>query len=173
MIFNSLTVRFEKGINVIKGENGSGKTTLLNLISKRIKHKTINHNMKMSVFFDFKLNNIFIKSFDYLYELVSIDFKSKINNVMIDLNIPNCRINFLSKGNKTKLNLLITLFSNFDLLILDEPFDGLDIKSVNYFKKYIIKNLEDKIIIIVDHSNNLDKNAVNIFEIEELKLCEK
>ena len=47
----------------------------------------------------------------------------------------NMKIKELSKGNKQKIQFIIALLHNPDLLILDEPFSGLDPVSVEYFKR--------------------------------------
>ena len=64
----------------------------------------------------------------------------------------NMKIKELSKGNKQKIQFIIALLHNPDLLILDEPFSGLDPVSVEYFKRIILQ-LKDqgKTIIFSSH----------------------
>lgn len=50
----------------------------------------------------------------------------------------NMKIKELSKGNRQKIQFIIALLHNPDLIILDEPFSGLDPVSVEYFKKIIL-----------------------------------
>lgn len=51
----------------------------------------------------------------------------------------NMKIKELSKGNKQKIQFIIALLHNPDLIILDEPFSGLDPVSVEYFKRLIVE----------------------------------
>lgn len=51
----------------------------------------------------------------------------------------NMKIKELSKGNKQKIQFIIALLHNPELIILDEPFSGLDPVSVEYFKRLIIE----------------------------------
>lgn len=48
----------------------------------------------------------------------------------------------LSLGNKQKVAVVAALIHNPGLLILDEPFNGLDVRSVAIFKDIIIKHVE-------------------------------
>ncbi len=64
----------------------------------------------------------------------------------------NMKIKELSKGNRQKIQFIISLLHNPDLLILDEPFSGLDPVSVEYFKKLIVELKEQgKTIIFSSH----------------------
>ncbi len=64
----------------------------------------------------------------------------------------NMKIKELSKGNKQKIQFIISLLHNPDLLILDEPFSGLDPVSVEYFKRIILQLKEQgKTIVFSSH----------------------
>ena len=64
----------------------------------------------------------------------------------------NMKIKELSKGNKQKIQFIISLLHNPELLILDEPFSGLDPVSVEYFKKIILQLKEQgKTIVFSSH----------------------
>lgn len=64
----------------------------------------------------------------------------------------NMKIKELSKGNKQKIQFIIALLHNPDLLILDEPFSGLDPVSVEYFKRFIIElKKQGRTIIFSSH----------------------
>ena len=62
------------------------------------------------------------------------------------------KIKELSKGNKQKIQFIISLLHNPDLIILDEPFSGLDPVSVEYFKRIILQLKEQgKTIVFSSH----------------------
>lgn len=64
----------------------------------------------------------------------------------------NTKIKDLSKGNRQKIQVIISLLHNPELLILDEPFSGLDPLSVEELKNVILDlKRENKIIILSSH----------------------
>ena len=64
----------------------------------------------------------------------------------------NMKIKNISKGNKQKLQFMVALLHNPKLLILDEPFSGLDPVSVEELKTVILElKQEGKIIMFSSH----------------------
>lgn len=64
----------------------------------------------------------------------------------------NMKIKELSKGNRQKIQFIIALLHDPDLIILDEPFSGLDPVSVEYFKNIILELKEQgKTIMFSSH----------------------
>ncbi len=62
------------------------------------------------------------------------------------------KISELSKGNQQKIQLIITLMHEPDLIILDEPFSGLDPVNTELLKQVILKEKErGATIIFSDH----------------------
>ena len=62
------------------------------------------------------------------------------------------KIKELSKGNRQKIQFIIAVLHNPDLLILDEPLSGLDPVSVEEFKKMVLEQKEKgKVIIFSSH----------------------
>ncbi len=56
---------------------------------------------------------------------------------------------------KQKLGIIQVLMENPDIIILDEPFNGIDESSVNKIKKYILNlKKQNKLIIISSHIKN-------------------
>ena len=60
----------------------------------------------------------------------------------------NKKIKELSKGNQQKIQFIISILHEPKLLILDEPFSGLDPISVEMFKKVILRLKENNTMII-------------------------
>ncbi len=60
----------------------------------------------------------------------------------------NKKIKELSKGNQQKIQFIISIIPEPKLLILDEPFSGLDPINVEMFKKEILRLKENKTMII-------------------------
>ncbi|MBP3596351.1 MAG: ATP-binding cassette domain-containing protein [Clostridia bacterium] len=64
----------------------------------------------------------------------------------------NKKVKDLSKGNKQKIQFIVSVLHNPDLIILDEPFSGLDPISVEEIKRAVVKlRNEGKTIIFSSH----------------------
>ena len=75
----------------------------------------------------------------YLEEFNIVDYKNK-------------KIKELSKGNQQKIQFILSVIHKPKLLILDEPFSGLDPINVEMFKKVILRlKSENTIIIFSSH----------------------
>ncbi|MFN3692126.1 MAG: ABC transporter ATP-binding protein [Fervidobacterium sp.] len=157
----------------IIGENGSGKSTLLKLIATILKPTSgkITYNQK-DIFENRKLyrNLISFISEDssFLPELSVKDnleyfskmFSSsiKVENVASRVKIENL-LNFkpkdLSKGQRQRLSIAINLLKNPEIVLLDEPAEGLDFETKEIVKE-IIKEYKDnnKIILYVTHDED-------------------
>lgn len=83
------------------------------------------------------------------------DIYKELNKWLKTFNIEdylNKKIKDLSKGNRQKIQFIISVLHNPDLLILDEPFSGLDPISVEELKSAILKLKEQgKTIIFSSH----------------------
>lgn len=64
-----------------------------------------------------------------------------------------------SGGELQKLSLLSALKPNKEIIILDEPTTFLDVRAKTKLKESIKKLKDDKIIIIIGHTNNFDDTA--------------
>ena len=123
-------------IHGLAGLNGSGKTTLLNTMHGLIKPKSaiINFNenplSKRDISF-LPTENYFypnITGNEYLSLFENVDFKTDQWNELFHLPLDQI-IDSYSTGMKKKLALMGVLKQNKSILILDEPFNGLDIET--------------------------------------------
>lgn len=169
-IFESLDMTFENlQLTVLLGENGAGKSTLLRMIagleqltkgeiryfgeqlSKKQRQDKIGYVPQDIALFEHMTVNENIRCFKALC-------KTPLSNVLIDeyarqlnLNERTMTISNLSGGTKRKVNVLIGLLSNPQILILDEPTVGIDLKS-----RFDIHNLlntmkRERLIILTTH----------------------
>ena len=61
----------------------------------------------------------------------------------------NLKVSKYSLGMKKKLILLISLINNAQILIFDEPFRGLDAKTVDWFRNYLLELKNDNRMILI------------------------
>jgi ABC-2 type transport system ATP-binding protein len=149
----------ENTINGIVGLNGAGKTTLLNSIYglKRIDSGSIKFN-------DGKINKkeiSFLETENYFYSnITGREYLSLFKNP--DYNVDKWNQLFLlpldsivddySTGMKKKLALMGILKQDKNIMILDEPFNGLDIETCRIIRQILLKlKGHNKTIIITSH----------------------
>ena len=149
----------EDKIHGIVGLNGSGKTTLLNTIfglkrpvsgivlfqGKKTGKKDISYLVTENYFY----SNITGR--EYLQLFKNKAFLTEKWNELFRLPLDEL-IDSYSSGMKKKLALMGTLKQNKPLMILDEPFNGLDIESTRILRMILLKLKEQgKTIIITSH----------------------
>ncbi|MGM9970494.1 MAG: ATP-binding cassette domain-containing protein [Anaeroplasma sp.] len=155
LILNNITLKIDKpGLYILQGVNGCGKSTLLKILGKIIYKSDgkIENDFKIAYLPDkFSLPKLMnVKS--YLSHLTCLD----IDNLLARYQIPNMRIEKLSKGNYQKLGILQVLSFDADCYLLDEPLDGLDDFAKKLFKTIISEKIDGgKLIIMSLHNKNL------------------
>ena len=170
LIFENLTMKFEPGsIYGLLGKNGSGKTSLMKLISGLRYPKTGNISIDgidsvgrspeyLSKYFlipeEFDFPSITIESFVKLYSPFYTEFEfSQFEHYLSEFEVAqNSIITKLSLGQKKKFLLAFGLACNTEVMLMDEPTNGLDIPSKVQFRK-ILAGLADtnKAFIISTH----------------------
>ncbi len=146
------------------GPNGSGKTTFIKLacglLTPTSGSITICNN---AIGVQTKLDTAYLPDQNYLNDwmkvsdLVSMfsDFYSNFNKekayeMMSRLNIdPSIRLKTLSKGNKEKVQLILTMARDAKLYLLDEPIGGVDPAARDYILQTIISNYNPESTILI------------------------
>lgn len=160
-VLNKLNLQIpEKNIHGLVGLNGSGKTTLLNTIYG-IKKPTEGSIRYMDE--EIKREKIaFLETVNYFYPRITgleylklfrtqnPDFKIDQWNELFELSL-NKLIDDYSTGMKKKLALMGIICLNRDILILDEPFNGVDLETVQKIKTLLLKLKQEKLILITSH----------------------
>ncbi len=151
----------------IVGENGTGKTTLLNILAGFWKQSNgiirINCTTGFCPQEPYLFSNLTVNENLKLFELAyGLDIKSKNVNypdykesLIKTFNLTNygrCLCSKLSEGTRQKLNLVVSLLHDPDLLLLDEPYSSLDWDTYLKFWDYSGSLLQrGKTILIVAH----------------------
>lgn len=171
------------------GRNGAGKSTtfrmILQIIEKSAGEITYNNE---------KINQDTLNKFGYLpeegslipsytvlelceyYGALKLMDQSEIREKLISwlerfniLEYLNKKVKDLSKGNRQKIQFIVSNLHSPDFLILDEPFSGLDPISVEELKKCILElKKEGKTIIFSSHRmDHIEELCDNITILEK------
>ena len=186
----------------IIGKNGSGKTTLIRYISTMMLPKKGNINLNgieynkknlkylrenISILIDGEqslYSNLTVKqNINYCVKIFNINYNElnvKIKYLMDKLCITQYQdtvVSKLSKGNRQKVSILISIIKKSKILILDEPDNALDRDSIIILEEllkeekkyrsivlishdsYLVENISDKVIYISD--GNIEENTSN------------
>ncbi|RAI81182.1 ATP-binding cassette domain-containing protein [Macrococcoides goetzii] len=169
-IFEQLNTTFEdRAVTILLGENGAGKSTLLRMIAKLetqdageiiyfgedLSHKSLKNRLgyipqDIALFEHLSVQDN-IKFFKGLYTSPIDD--NLLNTYKDALNIreDKAKVQSLSGGTKRKVNMLIGLLGNPDIIILDEPTVGIDLKSRYDIHRLINQLKQSKLIILTTH----------------------
>ena len=152
----------------VVGPNGAGKSTLFKSICNIIEpnNGSILFNDQLlsqdqvgylpeerSLYEDMKVD----EQIDFFFQLNKSEnqsFKSQLSkwvNVFEIEDLLTKKTKHLSKGQQQKVQLIITLIHEPDLLLLDEPFSGIDIIQAEKLKTVLRKELKDKVVLISSH----------------------
>ena len=159
-IYNNFNIEFQQGkVNCIIGESGCGKTTLLNYISEKLyyENKRIAYVFQEDNLIPWKNIYVNLKIVAKKYFEKSI-LEKEINNALVKVRLEKYKYFYpreLSGGMRQKINFARALIGNPEVILMDEPFKSLDIKSKNNMIE-LIKNLKntDITIILVTHDIN-------------------
>ena len=169
----SLSAQSGKALGIL-GRNGAGKTTLIRIIMQVFGADA------GAVLLDGKPLNPEIVKIGYLPEERGLYPKQKIMNQLLyfaelkgidkktakmtaekylaELQMEqykNARLDTLSKGNQQKIQLIASLISNPDIVILDEPFSGLDPVNAGMLKNVVKELIKDgKMVLFSSHQMN-------------------
>ena len=169
----SFSAESGKAVGVL-GRNGAGKTTLIRIIMNVFGadsgNVTLDGNpistQKVRIGYLPEERGLYpkkkiLEQLVYFAELQNIDKKTAIQNAETLLRrleieeYKNRRLDTLSKGNQQKVQLVATLIADPDIIILDEPFSGLDPVNASLLKD-LVKDLiaNGKLVLFSSHQMN-------------------
>ena len=157
-VLDNLSFSFEQGkIYAITGASGIGKTTLINAIAGLVKLNggsiTTDHKKIGFIFQEPRL-------FPWMNAIENVscvcDDTQKAKEYL-DALLPDCSEKYpdeLSGGMKQRVSIARALAYEPDLLLLDEPFKGLDDDTKENVIDVVSNFLKDKTAILITHDND-------------------
>lgn len=188
IVLNDISLKFcDKKAYGISGTNGSGKTQLLKAICGHIvvsKGDIIQDGIKIRNKDNFiEKAGIVFDNIDFIPDKSAYDnlkMIAGINKICDDKRLSDLISYFgltkykdnayykLSLGNKKKMAIIQALLDNPKVLILDEPFNGLDKKTSEKLVDYLVWFKKNNLLILTSHNeNDLKSICDEIIEIEE------
>ncbi len=186
----NITIREGETVGLI-GNNGAGKSTLLKIISLLVKPTTGCVELfgtKGKEDFHLKKREIgTLLSHSFFYEdmtgrenlvfFLKVNKRTKNPAKVVEQIIPKYNLKFfidrptheLSTGMAKKLEILRVILPTFPrLLLLDEPFSGLDGENREFFNKLFIERPSDRTIIMCSHDfNSIARLCTKVFFLEK------
>lgn len=163
IIIDSLSHEFEDGKNtLIMGESGIGKTSLLNIIASTLKAS----GGQLESSYE-KISYVFQEPrlFEWLTALENVSIvsnKEKATEILTLMGLEDSLDKYpseLSGGMKQRVSIARALAYGPDLILLDEPFKGLDEERRREVAEILFKALKGTTAIIVSHDKEDMKYA--------------
>ena len=157
------------------GRNGAGKSTFFKLLANQIKADSgnielfnkksdIKNQMRKRIGFMIEHPD-FINNFTAFQNLKYFSIQRGISNTkditevlkVVELENVNKKFKTYSLGMKQRLGLALALLNGPDLLILDEPINGLDAQGIKDFRNLILRLNQEHVITFLLSSHILNE----------------
>lgn len=171
VILSDFSLKIEENDKIcLFGESGKGKTTLLRLVCGLEKTQSGEisgtENKKFAVVFQ---EDRLLENLSVLENVCLVGSEEKAKKLLLKLGLGenlNHKISALSGGMKRRVAIARALNSDFDVLLLDEAFNGLDEDRIKDTAALILEETANKTVIMIthslDHANLLDAKVVHI-----------
>jgi NitT/TauT family transport system ATP-binding protein len=144
------------------GESGCGKTTLINIImglEKADSGNIMGVPSRISAVFQ---EDCLCEDFSAVSNIRAVVgnrlSKSGIADALKQLDLTNedisCPVHKLSGGMKRRVAIARAVLADGELIILDEPFKGLDNETRDRVAKFVAKETKNKTLILITHDCN-------------------
>ncbi len=157
-VISGFSHEFDGGVTAISGKSGGGKTTLLNMIlgiEKADRGSVSVGSSKISVVFqEDRLSETFTPVANVASVVGEIASRTEIENLLCRLGLRDSldkQVSKLSGGMKRRTAIARALLYNGDILIMDEPFKGLDEGTKDEVIKIVKEYSVGKTVIFVTH----------------------
>ncbi len=172
-ILENFSAEFSTGVTVLLGESGSGKTTIVNMIlglEDVDSGKIEGVPEKISAVFQ---EDRLSEEFTPIGNVAAVSGKKKsgedILNLLSEMGLSKedslkKKSSRLSGGMKRRVSICRASCADGDLLILDEPFKGLDEKTKDSVIRTVKKYIAGKTVIFITHDEK-EAEKINAYQI--------
>ncbi len=194
-VIDNISLNFESGnIYGLYGRNGAGKSVLLKLIcgfyvptTGEILYNGENLNLRLEFSKDLRAliekPSFFpdLTGFENLKMLAKIQNKISDDDILEALDIVNLKQEMNKKyskyslGMKQKLGIAQAIMEKPKVIILDEPFNGIEKETVEKLISYFVElKKQDKLIIVSTHiKEDLEKMANIVYKVDNGQMYEE
>jgi len=170
-VLNNLTMSFLEGkITCVMGASGAGKTTLAYILMGLLVADSGEiigvQGKKISAVFQ---EDRLIEHWDAIKNILLVSPKDVTKEIvrqsLEEIGLTEYEgkpVKSLSGGMRRRVAIVRALLSEYDILLMDEPFKGLDEELKRQVISYVKEKSKDKTVIIITH----DKEEVAILEAE-------
>lgn len=157
---NHVNLSIEEGkIYGLIGRNGAGKTTLLKLLANHLLPTEGNIDFDGHICLSRDYQHYFLKQkCSVLFALAKENYpnwdEDLFNQLIKELEFPTKkRYEKISRGNQNLMSIILALSSNAELILLDEPYTGLDPVNRKIIYRHVLRLNEEanKTFIISSH----------------------
>jgi len=147
---------------LISGANGAGKTTLLRILGGALspdEGSIISTGIQTRALYEprlFQFDDLTVQ--EHIYFLRDLGWDAALLNEYIELfgleRFHQHRVGELSKGWRARFGLAITFGRKADLVLLDEPLDGLDSEGRELFSESLLRHrryCKEGLVCVVSH----------------------
>jgi len=156
-IINNFSLKLKEGSRLCMfGESGKGKTTLLRLLAGLEKPDNGEilgtENKRFSVVFQ---EDRLLPNLSVLQNVALVGDSDKAKELLCALGLGesfDMKPRELSGGMSRRVAIARALCADYDALLLDEPFNGLDEEHVKGACDLVLKELENRPLVLVSHN---------------------
>lgn len=164
LIYDKFCLDIQEGKTLcVMGSSGSGKTTLLNCISGQLEYDgkiLYGQNGSGDVAYVFQQPRLIpsltvIENIEFVVpKNIRKEYRQKALQLIDSLDLSDCINSYPSKisgGQASRVALARALILEKNILLLDEPFKGLDIKLKTYILNLLKPLISEKTVLFVTH----------------------
>jgi ABC-type multidrug transport system ATPase subunit len=178
LVLKDFNAEFGVGLHWLQGFNGSGKSSLLKSLCGIV---PIVNNVVNIMGFDLNSQGIEAKSklcfvpdkpnvYPFMTGIQFLELIAKVKGVKLTLEIfefmeainltkfKNVAFSEMSFGTRRKFTLCSVYIGNPKVVLLDEPFNGLDKTTTEQFRLWLLEARKDKCLLIVSHDTHILDN---------------
>ena len=194
LVLENFSATFGTGLHWIQGSNGSGKSSLLkslcgivpvakdtvSIMGFDLNTQALKAKAQLCFVADKPEVYPFMTGMQFLKLIAKIK-GAKLTNQLFDFidsvnlsNFKDIAFSEMSFGTRRKLTLCSVFIGDPHVVLLDEPFNGLDKNTVEYFKQWLLKTCQQKCVLIASHDSyilNDHFDSIVTIESNKLSLC--